>query len=137
VSIDVEGLLAAALSRRANEVDWQPELLDGALQRRRERLIRRRAGLVAGTGFLAVTVLAVSVSAALSSGGVRTAVPKVQTVAYVVNRTRSAVNAVRGDVLKVESQLADGWSFTTWVESATGSSCIDAQPPGGGLCSIT
>lgn len=45
MSIDVEELLAAALRRRANEVDWQPELLDGALRCRRKRLIRRRAGV--------------------------------------------------------------------------------------------
>lgn len=132
MSIDIEELLATALRRRANEVDWQPELLDGALQRRRRRLIRRRAGLAAGTVSVAATVLAVSVSSAVSGGKVRIATPKVQTVSYVVNRTRSAVDAARGDVLKVDSQVADGWSFTTWVESATGNSRIDEHPPSGG-----
>lgn len=68
MSMDVEELFAAALRSRANEVDWRPELPDRALQRRRKRLIRRRAGLGAGTVFLAVTVLAVSVSAELAAG---------------------------------------------------------------------
>ena len=128
----MEELLAAALRRRANEVGWQPKLLDGALQRRQKRLIRRRAGLAAGTVFLAVTVLAVSVSAVASGGGGRRVMPKVQTDAYVVSRTRSAVGAARGDVLKVASQVADGWSYTTWVDSATGNSRIDVYAPGGG-----
>ncbi len=131
MSMDVEELFAAALRSRANEVDWRPELLNGALQRRHKRLTRRRAGLGAGTVFLAVTVLAVSVSAELG-GGAGKALPKVQTAAFVVSRTRSAVDAARGDVLKVDSQVADGWSYTSWIESATGTSRIDVHPPSGG-----
>jgi hypothetical protein len=132
VSVDIEDLLATALRRRANEVDWQPELLDGTLQRRHKRLIRRRAGLAVGAVSLAVTVLAVSVSAVVSGGGVRSATPKIQTDAYVVSRTRSAVEAARTDVLKVDTQVADGWSYASWVDSATGDSRIDVYPPGAG-----
>jgi hypothetical protein len=135
------GLLSWRSSKRGRaerslEVDWRPELLDGALLRRHKRLIRRRAGLAAGTVRLAVTVLAVSVSA-VSSGGVRNATPKVQTAAYVVSRRRSAVDATRGDVVKVDPQVADGWSYTTWMSPRLGRAASTCIHPAAVRCSTT
>jgi hypothetical protein len=129
VSIDVEELLVAELRRQASAVTWQPAMLDRVLQRRRKRLLRRRAMTAAGTICVVVGLLAVSVSAAMSSRGIPGARAKVQTVAYVLSRARSAVGAARQDVLEVHAQFSNGWSYTAWFEPATGQSRIDVHPP--------
>ncbi len=131
MSLDVEELLVAELRRQANAVTWQPAMLDRVLQRRRKRLLRRRAMTAAGTICVVVGVLAVSVSAAVSSRGIPGARAKVQTVAYVLSRARSAVGAARQNVLEVHAQFSNGWSYTAWFEPATGQSRIDVHPPAG------
>lgn len=78
-----------------------------------------------------IAVLAVSVSAAVSSHPIQPARPTVQTVAYVVSRTRSAVDAASAEILEVHSRLSNGWSYSAWLEPATGDSRVDMLPPAG------
>jgi len=133
VTFDVEELLAAELDRRASKVTWHPALLDGALARHRQQNLRRRAAVGAATISLAAAVLAVAVAvaAAISSGRAASSRPSVQTLAYVVNRVRSALGAAGAEILEVHSRLSNGWSYTAWVDPAAGNLRIDTNPPGG------
>jgi hypothetical protein len=131
VNIEVQELLADELHRRADAVTWRPALLDNVLKRHRERALRRRATTSAAVMGVAIAVLAVSVSAIASSHPIRPARPTVQTVAYVVGRTRSAVSAVGADILEVHSRLSNGWSYSAWLEPAAGDSRVDMLPPAG------
>jgi hypothetical protein len=131
VNIDVQELVADELRRQASAVTWQPALLDRALERHRRRQFRRRAALGAGTFSLAVAVLAVVVSTALSRGPAASR-PAVQTVAYVVSRARSALATAGAGILEVQSRLSNGWSYTAWLRPADGEIRIDTYPPAGG-----
>jgi hypothetical protein len=131
MNIDVQELVADELRRRVGGVTWEPALLDRALERHTRRQLRRRTTMAAVTLSVAAAVIAGAVTVALSSGRPAGARSSVQTVAYVVNRARSAVDAARTEILEVHSRLSNGWSYTAWLDPQTGNIRIDASPPAG------
>lgn len=112
---NVEELLAQELHRQADNTQWQPKLLRGALRRHRRRQRRRLVALPVLAAGVAAAV-AVSVAAAVPG---RSASPArgqtAETAAYIVGRAKSAVAAASSDVLEVRSQPQVGWSVTSWI----------------------
>jgi hypothetical protein len=132
MNADVEELLTEHMRSQAELAVWRPELLHEALRRQRSRRARQRVLLPA----LAVGVAAaVALSVAVPGRSVRTAAhPKAETVAYVVSRARSAMAAADADVLKIQTHMPDGWSYTLWFEVRPALQLrIDVQSPSGPL----
>jgi hypothetical protein len=128
---DVEELLTEQMREQAEAVAWRPELLDGALRRHKSRQARRRVVFPALVVGLAGAIAA-SVALAPADRSAPAVRPKAQTVAYVVRRTRSAVAAAGGDVLRVRSLVSDGWSMTAWFYGGDlGQVRIDSVSPSG------
>lgn len=117
MNADVEELLTEQMRQRAAATRWRPELLDGALRRHK---VRRTRGLVMfpvlAVGIAAAVALSVAVAVDGRSPAPAKAGPKAQTVAYVVNRARSAITAADADVLEVQTRASYGWSYTLWFE---------------------
>lgn len=132
MSADLEELLSAELLKRAEGITWQPVVLDRALHRHGRLRRRRRVAMATGMACAAAVVLAVSVSAATPETGGTHARGLVRTVAYVVNRVRTAIGAAQAEVLEVRSRTSIGWSYTAWFKPATGQSRVDVYPPAGG-----
>lgn len=116
MNADVEELLTEQMHREADAAAWRPELLNGALRRRKIRRARGRVLIPAmAVGVAAAVVASVALADAGRVAPARIA-PKVQTVAYVVNRAKSAITAADEDVLEVQTRAASGWSYTLWFE---------------------
>lgn len=74
---------------------------------------------------VAVSVAAVGPGRSASPG----AKPKIETVAYVLSRARSALGAAGDDILEIQSSVSNGISYTTWVDQSTWQYRVDIRTP--------
>jgi hypothetical protein len=132
MNADVEELLTEQMRRQAEAAAWRPDLLRRALRRHSSRRARHRALLPAlAVGVAGAVALSVVVPGRTAPARVA---PKVQTVGYVVSRAQSAMAAVEADVLKIQTDMTNGWSYTLWFEvRPTLQLRIDVVSPSGRL----
>jgi hypothetical protein len=129
MNTDVEELLVEQMHKQAAGAAWRPELLHGALRRHRTGRSRRRI-LYPALAVGAAAAVAVSVAVAAPGRSAPAKIhPKLQTIAYVLTRTRKAVSADARDVLEIRSSAGNGWSYTTWIDQATGRYRLDLRGP--------
>jgi len=124
MSTDIEELLTDQMRAQAAEITWQPELLRGAMRRRRSRRIAHRG--LASAAVVGVVALVAAVAGLTDAG--RAPLPggndtggvagraRAVTVGFVVSRARSAVAAAETGVLEIKTAGPHGWSFVTWCE---------------------
>ncbi len=117
MNAEVEELLTEQMRKEAAAAAWRPELLAGALRRRKARRARGRLLLPAlAVGVAAAVAASVALAAPNRSTAPTRVAQKLQTVGYVVSRAKSAISAAGADVVEVQTSASNGWSYTLWFE---------------------